>query len=147
MNILEALALAQKQAKLSTCWDKQVGCVLLTNKGQVVSSGFNKVLGMDSCDKCQPKFAPFKPICPVVHAEMNALINAVKAGRPGVRPEVAVCTLEPCIECTKALALAGIKDVYYERFTNPNKSGRMAFETLVPNGKWRNLSENYASYI
>ena len=50
----------------------------------------------------------------VVHAELNAILNALQAGKSLVGTTMYV-TLFPCNECAKAIIQAGIKKVVYLR--------------------------------
>lgn len=131
--IKEYLILAYSHAKYSTCKDKQVGCVLLSQNRLLVAFGYNKVIG--TCKGCGN-------FCPAVHAEMAALIDCT------FYPYTVVCTLEPCIECTKALVLAGVREIYYGRPTNPRKSGRQIFASFVSNeiGRWELISNDNWGY-
>lgn len=128
-------------ASFSTCADKQVGCILLNSEQRAIAFGYNQVLDNKECIKCQIADNT-RSTCPAVHAEMAALIQLIQSQDPNSRPIIAICTLEPCIECTKALALAGVKEIYYDRPTNPRKSGSNIWKTLVQGGIWEQVSKN-----
>ena len=142
MNIHQVMIEAHKRAAFSTCADKQVGCVLLSADGTALAKGFNHVLGGNLCDACITRDKA-SIHCPAVHAEMSALMLLVARGLLlDSPPTVAVCTLEPCIECTKALVLSGVKEIYYDKSTNPRKTGKSFFQIVCPTGIWKQLSIN-----
>ena len=59
----------------------------------------------------------------VVHAELNAILNALQSGKCLVGTTMFV-TLFPCNECAKAIIQAGIKKVIYLRmYSNPKIVG------------------------
>lgn len=130
----DVLRQAYEYAQYSTCKDKKVGCVLLNAEKKVIALGYNRIPQDEPCDMC---LTPSKQVfCPAVHAEMAALIFL--ASIKNRYPYIAVCTLEPCIECTKALILAGVKEIYYDRPTNPRKSGKHIFQSFISDevGRW-----------
>jgi dCMP deaminase len=49
----------------------------------------------------------------IVHAEANSLLNSPINLKTYNGYLVAFCTLKPCLECTKLLISAGIKEIYY----------------------------------
>ena len=62
--------------------------------------------------RTRPTKNHFQPIllCPVCHAEMNAILNKNTADTKGCSLYVA---LFPCNECTKLVIQSGIKEVVY----------------------------------
>lgn len=99
-------AIAETIAMLGTCCRLKVGCVLLTKEGRVAGLGYNGAgPGMDHCheDHCNETCRCLRTL----HAEQNALYS-----RNG-DPAVAYVTNEPCLNCTKELALAGVRRVVY----------------------------------
>ena len=100
--------IAESIAQLGTCCRLKVGCVLLAKNGRVVGMGYNGAgPGMPHCD---PETCNAECRCGrTLHAEQNALF-----ARSG-DPYVAYVTAEPCLNCTKELALAGIRRVVYQR--------------------------------
>ena len=76
---------------LPHCIDEGVGCLI---KKDVAS-------GLERCVRA-------------VHAEVNALINAVAAGTSvGTRGASLYTTNFPCLDCAKLIINAGIADVHY----------------------------------
>lgn len=93
-------------ATLSYCQKKKVG-VIIVNDGNIVGYGFNgSVRGMDNI--CEDDFGA-DPRAKDVHAEMNAVLKA------GVlcKGADAYSTCYPCEPCTRLMAQAGIKRIYY----------------------------------
>lgn len=119
------LKAAKAYAELSHAKRLKVGAVLLRDD-RIISIGYN---GMPSGfpNECEGPTADPKDyrgggggefITPVtlpevVHAEMNAIAFAAKAG---VSTEgcTMVVTHSPCFECSKLLMQSGVKHIYYE---------------------------------
>lgn len=98
--------IASQIAQLGTCCRLKVGCVLLTKEGRVAGMGYNGAgPGMPHCTPghCNENCRCIR----TVHAEQNAL-NASSG-----TPHTAYVTNEPCLNCTKELALAGVRRVVY----------------------------------
>ena len=132
--ILQSLKIAKEYAKHSKCSDKQVGCVLLSREGDQLSEGINWLVdGSKTCDRCKTHKGLS---CPAIHAEINAIINLAQSYTQKQKPYILVSTLEPCIECTKALINLHIKEVYYESPTSDRKTGRSLW-----NNYWREHPE------
>ena len=108
------LDIADAVAKQSTCLDKAVGCVIVSQDNQIISCGYNgapskfpdcKSLGYCRKHKVNPG------LCIATHAEINALIKAGDRAKGG---KIFV-SLEPCFECAKAIINAKITEVYFRR--------------------------------
>jgi len=94
-------------ASRSSCHRLQVGCLLVLDN-RIVAQGYNGHL----------------PGCPhesiiendheiaTIHAEQNALIDCAKRG-VSCNGCKAYITHFPCINCTKLLLAAGIKEIFY----------------------------------
>ncbi|MBO5212381.1 MAG: dCMP deaminase family protein [Clostridia bacterium] len=91
----------------------QVGACIVDNENRILSTGYNGFPAGCSDDEfpweregefCDTKY-PF-----VVHAELNAILNARGKNLTGSKIYVA---LFPCNECAKAIIQAGIKEVVY----------------------------------
>lgn len=98
--------IALQIAGLGTCCRLKVGCVLLTEEGRVAGMGYNGAgPGMPHCNEnhCNENCRCIR----TVHAEQNAL-NASSG-----KPYTAYVTHEPCLNCTKELALAGVRRVVF----------------------------------
>ncbi len=91
----------------------QVGACIVDNESRILSTGYNGFPSGCSDDEFpweregdfgQTKY-PF-----VVHAELNAILNARGKNLTGAKIYVA---LFPCNECAKAIIQSGIKEVVY----------------------------------
>lgn len=105
-------------AKLSGLRSKdpntQVGACIVSPENKIVGVGYNGLpIGLADSDfpwerregeLDQTKYAY------VVHAELNAILNAIKELK-GCRIYV---SLFPCHECAKAIIQSGIKEIVYE---------------------------------
>ena len=109
----------------SNCIRRQVGAVLVNSKHQIISTGYNGVpRGIDhctkkTCTKLYEKSGEKNEVCPAVHAELNAIIQAATAGISSEGTTL-YSTTRPCGNCTMAIINAGIKRVVYiEDYTDP----------------------------
>jgi len=91
----------------------QVGCCIVGNDRIILSTGYNGFPKGCSDDE-YPWERTGEPNCTkypfVVHAEMNAILNA---GGKSLQGATVYTTLFPCNECAKALIQSGIKEVIY----------------------------------
>lgn len=105
-------------AKLSALRSKdpntKVGCCIVNQKKKIVAVGYN---GMPY--GCKDNEFPWHvregklsetKYAYVVHAEMNAILNATTS----LEGATLYVTLYPCNECTKAIIQTGIKEIVYE---------------------------------
>lgn len=100
--------IACRVAEESYCVRAKVGAVVVTkSKGLYV--GFNGTPN-GYPNFCELPDGSTNPL--VVHAEENALSKMLKEGVP-TDGAVLYTTMSPCIECTKMLYSAGIREVYY----------------------------------
>lgn len=125
------LRMARLVATRSTCLDKHVGCVLVDKDMHVISCGYNgapaKAAHCTDLGSCAKKMGQD---CRARHAEMNALAHCVSG-----HPVLCYCTLEPCKDCAKMLRNAGVQAVFFNKPTNPAKSGREEF-----GGHWEQIT-------
>lgn len=91
----------------------QVGACIIDNNNRIISTGYNgfpKGCSDDefpwnrNADKGETKYQF------VVHAELNAILNAPGSSVAGSRLYV---SLFPCNECAKAIIQSGVKEVIY----------------------------------
>lgn len=109
------MEIAKLVAKRSPCLSRQVGAVI-TYKNRVISTGYNGVLpGNKHCVSCKRnEVGKDLHQCLAIHAEANAILEAIKNGFDLEKPEITMyCTVEPCIECTKLIAWHGISNIIY----------------------------------
>ena len=93
----------------ATCPRMHCGCVLAKDKN-VIATGYNgSIPGDDHCEDAGCILVENHCVR-TVHAEMNALIQAVRRGH-AVEGASAYVTNMPCTTCAKALITAGIKRV------------------------------------
>ncbi len=109
----------------SNCIRRQVGAVLVNEKHQIISTGYNGVprgiihCTKDTCTKLYEESGEKNEICPAVHAELNAILQAATAGISSEGTTL-YSTTRPCGNCTMAIINAGIKRVVYiEDYTDP----------------------------
>ena len=105
--------IVQVVAKRSTCNHAQVGALLVSPNGQLLSTGYNgAVSGMPHCSDIGCTEDKYGHCVATVHAEQNAIAQAAKHG---VSPEVAILytTLFPCLACLKLVVAAGVKEIKY----------------------------------
>lgn len=119
------LNMAYVVATRATCMRRQVGCVLVDSRNQVLATGYNGVpRGMPHCNQhdpfhetgfphaCDGAYAPSGTgleSCHAVHAEANALlqchdVNAI---------QTAYCTTMPCAHCIKLLLNTSCQRLVY----------------------------------
>ena len=93
----------------------QCGCVIVKDK-TVISTGYNGLI-RDIDDLCLPNTRPQKyPF--MIHAEANAIYNAVRLGRSTLDSTIYI-TAPPCLGCLQMLYQCGIKSVIYSDISEP----------------------------
>ena len=110
---------ALKIAPTANCIKGKVGAVIVRD-GKIISEGVNSVpKGVTPCteETCIRKKLDLhagqnQELCFVVHAEQNALINALN-NRKDVQGSTIYVTKKPCIICGKMLINAGVKRIVY----------------------------------
>lgn len=125
-HIIEFMNYIDRIAKDNTTDPKVwVGALLgsvVNGEFKIVSEGFNanphyneKKLGhtyreflFGSRDK---KYRPWDKI---IHAEENAVVNAIRRGQEG-NYDTAIVTRYPCEKCAQLLVYKGVKTIYYGR--------------------------------
>lgn len=117
----------------SNCCDKKVAVMLFAHKNvpdifYEVARGHN---GMRLCD-IQGCAVEKGQRCISTHAEIRALISM----QPYNTPWLCISTLEPCYDCAKALAIAGVQMVVFAQHTNPAKSGKEYWQEFVHKDMW-----------
>jgi dCMP deaminase len=112
-------------AECSTAKRLQVGCVIVKDD-RIISIGYN---GMPSgwtneCEEEVVEVPELQAALPeneirylvtkpeVLHAEMNALMKLARSTESG-EDATAFITHQPCMECSKGLYQAGIKEIFY----------------------------------
>ena len=105
------MGVAKLAARRSKDPSTQVGACVVSPENIIISTGYNGMPKGCSDDEfpwgregAETKY-PF-----VVHAELNAILNANGRDLRGSKLYVA---LFPCNECAKAIIQSGVKEVYY----------------------------------
>ena len=115
------MLLAKLAASRSTCLSRPNGTVIVKNK-RVIATGYNG--SMPGVTHCSDEGFCYRrsieagdsgkyDFCRSIHSEANALAQAARFGTSVEGADV-YNTLMPCYVCTKLLASAGIKTVFYE---------------------------------
>lgn len=107
------LAIAGAVAQRATCPRKSVGCVLVRDR-RILSTGYNgSVPGGAHCiDEGVGCMMEHGHCVRTVHAEVNAVAQAAKAG-VSIEGATAYVTITPCYTCTKILHSAGVTDLIW----------------------------------
>lgn len=91
----------------------KVGAVIVGSQNQVLGTAFNGLpMGVpDFVEGTSDRYEKPQKYIYTVHAEANII---ALAARHGVRLDGSIlfCNLQPCVECTKLIIQAGIKEVY-----------------------------------
>ena len=123
------MGVAMLAARRSKDPNTQVGACIVSPKKIIVSTGYNGMPKGCSDDEfpweregAQTKY-PY-----VVHAELNAILNANGRNLNGCSLYVA---LFPCNECTKAIIQSGIKEVFYLSDKYANTMGNLASKRML----------------
>ena len=128
------LKIARLASTRSTCLRRHVGAVLVKEKN-ILATGYNGApSGVPHCldGGCLREMEGVPSgqrheLCRGLHAEQNAIIQAAYHG-VSIRDSVLYCTNFPCVICTKMLANAGIRKIYFEEGYPDALSERMMGE-------------------
>lgn len=110
-------------AKQIASWSKdpstKVGAVIVGDKNQIISQGYNGFPRgfKDSLDRLYNRETKYKF---TIHAEANALYNALYNGASVNGTTIYVHGLPVCVECAKAIIQSGIKRVVYDSLPKEN---------------------------
>jgi len=131
------LSLALTLARRSTCLDKQVGCVIVNAKSEIIATGYNgsprgelHCIDLGYCIK-EAFHNPSR--CPSAHAEQNALTQC----RVPEQIHTIYLTLSPCVSCIRIIMNTPCKQiVFVEEHRHPEakqmwKGGWHAFQYNV----------------
>ena len=103
----------------ANCIKGKVGAILVKDN-KIIAEGINSVPnGITPCTeetclrkKLNLKSGENQELCFVIHAEQNALIDALN-NKVDVKDSILYVTKQPCIICSKMLINAGIKKIIY----------------------------------
>ena len=107
------MQLAETTAKRSPCLSRQVGCVLVNERYQVLSTGYNgPPSGMAHCETCA-RLVSGRDLysCNAVHAEMNALLQCADV----FKVHTTYVTISPCAICARILRNTSCSLVIYRQ--------------------------------
>ena len=115
----EYIEYVKKISLKANCIKGKVGAIIVKNN-KIVAEGVNSVPNRikpctkETClrYKLNLKSGENQELCFVVHAEQNALIDALN-NHVDVKDSTMYVTKQPCIICAKMLINAGIKKIYY----------------------------------
>ena len=123
------MGVAKLAARRSKDPSTQVGACIVSQDNIIISTGYNGMPKGCSDDEfpwgregAETKY-PF-----VVHAELNAILNANGRDLRGSRVYVA---LFPCNECAKAIIQSGVKEVVYLSDKYANTPGVQASKRML----------------
>ena len=105
----------------STCVRRKVGAIIVKND-RILSTGYNGSPSglpncIDDCNRCYRSkhnipSGQMLDLCFAVHAEQNAIMNALKTGED-LKGAVLYVNTFPCSTCFKLAIQSGIKEIYY----------------------------------
>ena len=105
------MGIAMLAARRSKDPNTQVGACIVSQDNIIISTGYNGMPKGCSDDEYPWERSGEETKYPyVVHAELNAVLNASGRDLRGSKLYVA---LFPCNECAKAIIQSGVKEVYY----------------------------------
>ncbi len=150
------LSIAEAVSKRSTCLRRRFGAIVVVNDA-IVATGYNgPARGSINCHEVgclkdlvnAPHYGRYD-LCPAVHAEENAIINAARHGISvlggtlyivGKTPSGEITESIPCDRCKRVLINAGIKRV----ITKDEKGNIIIYEVE----KWKRYDrEEYIKKI
>lgn len=103
---------AQLVSTLSKDESTKVGCVIVSPKKVILSTGYNGFPRGVNDNVPERKTRPTKYDY-VVHAEANAILNAGRNGTDKLEGAILYVTMPPCTHCAGEIINAGIKEVIY----------------------------------
>jgi len=104
----------------------KVGCVIVGEHNNVLSTGFNGY-PRDVQEHPERRAKPIKYYF-TEHAERNAIYNAARHGVALEGSTLYVNGLPPCTDCTRAIIQSGIKEVYIKFPETEDKNSRWSEE-------------------
>ena len=126
------MGIAVLASKRSKDPNTQVGACIVSEENVIISTGYNGMPTGCSDDEFpwarQAETANDTKYPFVVHAELNAILNANGRDLRGARIYVA---LFPCNECTKAIIQSGIKEIVYLSDKYKDTMGNLASKKML----------------
>jgi dCMP deaminase len=111
---------AKMVASRATCTRGSVGAVFVRDR-RILATGYNgSVSGTEHCADFPDEVHVVNGHCDIViHAEINAIIQAAKGG-VALEGATLYCTHLPCWLCAKSVLNLGIKAIVYDREYRPD---------------------------
>lgn len=109
----------------SVCLRRQVGCVITSSGGMILSTGINgRFLGLypHTCLNIPRE-------CGCIHAEVDAVL--VMRYHTRYQPDAAICTAAPCLPCYHLLLRIGVTKFYW---AEPSDPGLKTLDEIKTNG-------------
>ena len=123
------MGIAMLAARRSKDPSTQVGACIVSQDNIIISTGYNGMPKGCSDDEFPWEREGAETKYPyVVHAELNAILNASGRDLRGSRIYVA---LFPCNECAKAIIQSGIREVYYLSDKYANTDSTLASKRML----------------
>jgi dCMP deaminase len=123
------IELAKNVAQWSKDPSRKIGALIVGDKGQIISQGYNGFpRGIsDDNNRLDNREVKYKY---VVHAEANAIYNAIHNGANTNGATIYVTGLPVCHECAKAIIQTGITQVVMDTRPTGNwvESGNLSLE-------------------
>lgn len=134
------LKIAEEISKWSKDPSTKVGAVIVGDKQQILSQGYNGFPRdfKDSLERLENRETKYKY---TIHAEANAIYNALYNGTSVVDSTIYVHGLPVCIECAKAIIQSGIKRVVYDSL--PKENWKQSNEDALNLFKEANIEVKY----
>ena len=134
---------ARNISKNANCIKGQVGAIIV-KRNKIIAEGVNSVPnGIKPCTeesclrkKLKLKSGEHQELCFVVHAEQNALLDALEK-KKNVKNSTLYVTKKPCIICTKMLINAGIKKIIYLEDYPDKYSKKLLNEAKIEISKYK----------
>lgn len=139
------ICMAELTSQRATCARRKVGCVLVDDRGDLLSNGYNGVArGQVHCtsENCKGATCPSGQgldMCEAIHAEANALLQC-----PNIyRIHTAYVTTAPCVHCIKLLMNTSCQRIVFkEDYPHSAESRRLWTEDTILNRKWECITDN-----
>lgn len=113
----ELVARAERVEKGSVCRVRAVGAVVVDPEGRVLAEGRNELRPTRAVCWCGDEtisigLGDVRPRCPALHAEDNAIADALASGAD-LKGCALIVTCLPCLECAQMIVSSGIDQVLY----------------------------------
>ena len=123
------LKISKMFAQFSTCLSRKVGCIIASDAGHIISTGYNgapkKTCHSEEagcyCQEPGRVSGTFQERLRCSHAELNAIAQAAYEG-VSTKDARIYCVTFPCSFCCKAIIQSGIRSVTYEEDYNDDLS-------------------------